>query len=245
MINSEDRNKKIVILKFVLIALLILSFVIFYLFFGLGFISGIKTSMNNYYMVGRRPALIRDVRLLLIQYLIGPLGNYLTLPSVRTLNQNIINEFYVFEANLLFINLGSSSSLFNTINNEDACAAIESYSAFSFFNKSMSVSECYAIKAGVLQKGLKTGVVSVLEDIRSVLSQYPTTVPLDVVTKKILEYDLIVKYIEAPMLAVQSSVENDINSSQDSAKMIIVLTGSIFILVILICWRLLWKPYLS
>lgn len=91
MINSEDRNKKIVILKFVLIGLLILSFIIFYLFFQLNFISADKASVKNYYLVGRRPALIREVRHLLVEYLNNPLQQFLTLPSIRTLNQNIIN----------------------------------------------------------------------------------------------------------------------------------------------------------
>lgn len=47
------------------------------------------------------------------------------------------------------------------------------------------------------------------------------------------------------MLAVQSSVEKDINDTQTNAKMVIILTGGIFVGIILICWRLLWGPYLS
>lgn len=43
-----------------------------------------------------------------------------------------------------------------------------------------------SLNAGVFQKGLKTGVVSVLEDLRGVLSQYPTTVPENVHISKML-----------------------------------------------------------
>lgn len=47
------------------------------------------------------------------------------------------------------------------------------------------------------------------------------------------------------MLAVQSSVEKNINDRQSSSKMVIILTGTIFIGLVLVCWRLLWGPYLS
>lgn len=61
-----------------------------------------------------------------------------------------------------------------------------------------------------MQKGLKTGIVSILEDVRSIISQYPTTVPLGVIAAKLMEYELISKYIETPMLAVQAAVKNNI-----------------------------------
>lgn len=95
MINSEDRNKKIVILKFIFIGLLLIAFLLFYLFYGLAFASSTTTSVNNYYLVGRRSALIRHAKLLLIEYLIDPQSQPLSLSSIRTLNQNLISEFYI------------------------------------------------------------------------------------------------------------------------------------------------------
>jgi hypothetical protein len=62
----------------------------------------------------------------------------------------------------------------------------------------------------VFQKGLKTGVVSVLEDLRSVLSQYPSSVPQSVRITKTLEYNTLAKYIETPMLAIMSAIEGRI-----------------------------------
>jgi len=72
MSNSEDRNKKITILKFIGISTLILAFILFYLLYSLNYISTLQTSINNYYLLGRRPALIRNIKFLLIEYLLNP-----------------------------------------------------------------------------------------------------------------------------------------------------------------------------
>ena len=92
MINSEDRNKKIVISKFVGISILLMAFVLFYLFYSLGGVTSAQTNLNNYYLLGRRSALIRNVKLLLIEFMLNP--SYQQSPklaSIRTLNQNIIS----------------------------------------------------------------------------------------------------------------------------------------------------------
>ena len=71
------------------------------------------------------------------------------------------------------------------------------------------MSECSGLNSKVFEKGLKTGVVSVLEDLRSILSHYPTSVPQSVHIEKLLLYDALTKYVETPMLAVlnQSSAD--------------------------------------
>jgi hypothetical protein len=48
MNNSEDRNKQIVICKFVFISLLILGFAIFNLFFSLSIMTSTQSSVKNY-----------------------------------------------------------------------------------------------------------------------------------------------------------------------------------------------------
>jgi len=82
--------------------------------------------------------------------------------SIRTLNQDIINEFYLLEANLLYLDLEGSTDLYNMYNSGDCCSTVSSYSAYSIFNEQMSVAECLSLNSGVFKKGLKTGVVSVL-----------------------------------------------------------------------------------
>jgi len=81
--------------------------------------------------------------------------------------------------------------------------------------------------------------------MRSVLSLYPTTIPQNVHRDKIIEYDKIVKYIETPMLAVMRSIEASIDSRVELSKLIIVLSGSVFILILLLCWKFIWANYLS
>ena len=48
MINSEDGNKKVVIIKFVGISLAILAFILFYLFYSLSAIDSVKNNLSNY-----------------------------------------------------------------------------------------------------------------------------------------------------------------------------------------------------
>ncbi len=93
MKNSEDRNKKTVIIKFLLISLVILAFVLFYLFYSLNILSQAKNNLSNYQSLGRRPALIRNSKLLIIEYLINPLYNPLanTANSIKNMNINLIN----------------------------------------------------------------------------------------------------------------------------------------------------------
>ena len=196
MSNSEDRNKKTTILKFIGISTLILAFILFYLLYSLNYISTLQTSINNYYLLGRRPALIRNIKFLLIEYLLNPTYQFSTnFSSIKTLNTNLISEFYMLEANLLHLSLGTSQNMFNLYNGGDVCNQTLAYSAYSIFNQTFSSSQCYLFNSGVLQKGLTTGVVSVLEDIRSTLSQYNTSVSQNVLVAKILQYDLVVKYI--------------------------------------------------
>ena len=65
MNNSEDRNKKIIIFKFIIISILILGFAVFNLFFSLNIITSTERNVSDYQLVGRRPALIRNVKMLL------------------------------------------------------------------------------------------------------------------------------------------------------------------------------------
>lgn len=96
MKNSEDRNKKIVIMKFLLISLVILAFVLFYLFYSLSILNQVSTNLSNFQILGRRPALIRNAKLLIIEYLINPLYNPFatSASSIKNMNINMINEFY-------------------------------------------------------------------------------------------------------------------------------------------------------
>ena len=91
-------------------------------------------------------------------------------------------------------------------NNGDVCGFVGDYQSFALFGETMTTAECVSLNSGVFRKGLKTGVVSVLEDLRALLSQYPTTVPQSIAMAKMIEYDQVVKYVETPMLQVTSSI---------------------------------------
>ena len=125
-----------VIIKFLLISVVILAFVLFYLFYSLSILSQASSNLSNYQILGRRPALIRNAKLLITEYLIDPLYNPLntSAKSIKNMNINIINELYNLEASLLYLNLGSAQSAYSNYNNGDICSMISTYSSFSLFN---------------------------------------------------------------------------------------------------------------
>jgi hypothetical protein len=109
----------------------------------------------------------------------------------------------------------------------------------------MNSAECYNLKSGVLQKGIRTGIVSVLEDIRSIISSYPSSAPKAVLVSKALEYNVLVKYLETPMLAILSAVQSDTQSIGQRSSLVIILTGCLFMVLVGISWQLVWRRYLN
>lgn len=91
MINSEDRNKKMVILKFVGISLLIFGFVLFFLFYSMQVLSSASTNISYYQLIGRRPALMRNTKLLITEYLLNPSYSPLSSDSIKKINLNLIS----------------------------------------------------------------------------------------------------------------------------------------------------------
>jgi hypothetical protein len=58
-----------------------------------------------------------------------------------------------------------------------------------------------------LKKGIKTGIVSFLEDMRAIIAAYPTQVPFDIILQKIADTADMAKYIETPMIEIEMKVE--------------------------------------
>ena len=96
-----------------------------------------------------------------------------------------------------------------------------------------------------MKKGIRTSIVSFLETIRSTLSQYSSSVPANYSVQRIIESEKLAKYIETPMLEIQSTVWNGLNENMKSSNITIILTGILFLLVLLFCWRLAWVSYLD
>ena len=99
--------------------------------------------------------------------------------------------------------------------------------------------------AQILQKGVKTGIVDVLESIRSFVSQYNTTVPRNVLTSNVLIFDILTKYIETPTLAILNSLNSNLNKVIVASRTVILLSGGLFLLGLILCWRIFWTRYLS
>lgn len=122
---------------------------------------------------------------------------------------------------------------------------ISSFSDYSIFNEEFSSSECYKVHSQILQKGVKTGIVDALESIRSLVSQYNSTVPRSVLTSNLLVFDTLAKYIETPMLAVLNSINSNLNAIIATSRIVILVSGGIFIFGLILFWRIFWTRYLS
>ena len=91
MKNSQDRNKNIIIIKFMAISVVIIAFTFFYLFYGITFIESSQSIVENYYLMGRRPALVRNLKMFMTQYVSDPTWAPSGLKSITVLNRNIID----------------------------------------------------------------------------------------------------------------------------------------------------------
>jgi hypothetical protein len=141
--------------------------------------------------------------------------------------------------------LGSSQAAFNSYNNGDVCSLIPSYSGYSIFNEGLTATECYSVHSQILQKGVKTGIVDALESIRSLVSQYNSSVPRSVLAANVIVFDILAKYIESPMLAVLSSLSANLSKTMAGSRTVVLVSGVIFMLVLILCWKILWTRYLS
>ena len=75
------------------------------------------------------------------------------------------------------------------------CSLINQYRDYRVFNETFNSVECNIILSGILKKGIKTSFISFLQEIRAVMSQYPSAVPGTVQVSKAIESEQITKYI--------------------------------------------------
>lgn len=87
--------------------------------------------------------------------------------------------------------------------------------------------------------------MDVLESIRSFVSQYSTTVPRSILTANVLIFDILTKYIETPTLAILSTLNSSLNKVIVASRTVILLSGGLFLLGLILCWRIFWTRYLS
>jgi hypothetical protein len=135
IVNNENEYRKPIIVKYIIICVLVLAFVVFYLVYSLSLVKGAQTSVSNFQMLGRRPALIRQARLLFLMYSMNPNPLRPTgFQPASVLNQQMIDEFYLLESDLVYLSLTDNADMFDLYTDGDVCANIASFSASSLFN---------------------------------------------------------------------------------------------------------------
>ena len=66
--------------------------------------------------------------------MLNPNNQFVGHAPISTLCQDMIQEFYNLEANLLTMDLQGNSNFYNTLNDGDLCSQVPSFASFSVFN---------------------------------------------------------------------------------------------------------------
>jgi hypothetical protein len=127
-----------------------------------------------------------------------------TLPSIKDLNNKIIDESYAVERILLKMNIGTMAPMLEKYNSGNLCNFIDEYKDSSIFPTKYNQAECMGLKQGILGKGIKTTIVTMLEEVRTILSMQTITNRTQLLEQKMIEYEMLIKYLENPMLKIIS-----------------------------------------
>ena len=171
MVNSENQEKNKTILQFLLVSLLLIGYFLFNHFYAFSNVNSTQSSVENLKNLGRRISILTNVKLLFTEYIMNE--NYQlnsTLPSIKDLNNKLIDESYVIERTLLKMNVGLMAGTLEKYNSGNLCNFIDEYKSSSIFPNNYSQTECIGLKQGILGKGIKTTIVTMLEEVRTILS---------------------------------------------------------------------------
>lgn len=85
-----------------------------------------------------------------------------SLPTIKSLNLKIIDESYNIERTLLSINIGDEAATLDKYNSGNLCNFISEYQNSGIFTAQFDANECINLKQGILLKGIKTSIVTML-----------------------------------------------------------------------------------
>ena len=144
----------------------------------------------------------------------------------------------------------SFSSVINSLNTQNLCELIQDFKNYKVWGTDdLTVGECQQIDNGILTRGIKTSLVTIMEEIRGMILLPETAkqnLDMDSETVSAIgRYSVLEKYIVRPLIMIseyiaQKKVENEL-----SINIIFYSTNGVFMLLILLFWRFAWRRYLE
>lgn len=156
LLNSKDNNRKLVICEFCIFALLFISYFLVDYSLQSSFINNIKKSYDHLSLISQRSSLLKYSVVFTLEYMIDPafVGT-----GEDSLKERYINLVYQNERDIFSSYKESYPSqytkykdTFKNYNYDDMCA-----------NYNSADQQCKNIAQGILTKGLRTSIVSLVE----------------------------------------------------------------------------------
>ena len=94
-------------------------------------------------------------------------------------------------------------------------------------------------------KGIKTAIVTMLEEVRTILSMQTIPNRPQLLEQKIIEYESLIKYLENPMLKIISGTEKEVTDTNSLYELVLIICSTIFLAIVVGFWRIVWTIYIE
>lgn len=211
MIDKGNRDKKKAILTFL--------FIFFFLVAYAGSITGyliiqysnLQTEAKTMNIIYNRAAQFQEIKTAYTKYLTERTLKFGD-KTIGSINLDLIEKIYGTERSLVEEGLYSSfSSIINSLNTQNLCDYIENFRSYKIWGSDdLSVAECQQIDNGILTRGIKTSLVTIMEEIRSmILLSEVEKLKMDMYTETITaigRYTVLEKYIVRPLIMISEEI---------------------------------------
>ena len=160
-----------------------------------------------------RTARFREIKLTFIEFLLSPSLEMNSL-TISQINDALIDEIYEVERVLLNYTYEKSyEAILNKFTTKNLCDFISEYQEYKIYDQlQFNKNECLGLGNGILTKGIKTVIVTSLEEIRYYISTNQTQwsqinrerILIDTISK----YKKLQKYVETPLIMLIEMIKN-------------------------------------
>ncbi|EAR83936.2 PAS domain S-box protein (macronuclear) [Tetrahymena thermophila SB210] len=250
LLNQTDNNKKYVIIKFSLLAVIFIIYFIVRFVLEQNYLSSINHLYNHQMIISLRPTYTEYVLLFAIEQIV-------MMKPISYKNETDLRAYYtslVYDISKQISSSGQQSfpSAFSSYLNQYNATE---YGDICSTNSSFNSQDCETIQNGILSKGLQTSIVSLIEGIRDYIVDFSSKLGSDsdknlktqiayLNSDKLVSFQKSLQYMQPSMLSTNALMVNNFSSLLTQTQNIEIIILSIFITVTIIIFFLIWLPYL-
>ncbi|KAL4459259.1 hypothetical protein ABPG73_001296 [Tetrahymena malaccensis] len=250
LLNQTDQNKKYVIIKFSLLAIVFIIYFIVRFILEQNYLSSINHLYNHQMIISLRPTYTEYVLLFALEQIV-------MMKPISYKNETDLRAYYtslVYDISKQISSSGQQSfpSAFNPYLNQYNATE---YGDICSTNSSFNSQDCETIQNGILSKGLQTSIVSLIEGIRDYIVDFSSKLGTDSAqnlkiqiaylnSDKFVSFQKSLQYMQPSMLSTNALMVSNFSSLLTQTQNIEIIILSIFITVIVIIFFLVWLPYL-